>query len=325
MSDPKANTIIFNINKGNTTQSSQNSRYFQVRNQNIIDNVENYYVRLLEAKIPITEVPFFIMKDNTYSVTINNVQVFLIAPTANDPDYNGYIYYFQAFLDSLNQALFTAHNTNGYTLASPPYMYYDFNDEYLKLIVDAQYFTLNAGSKVDIFFNNYLLYKFPGFMNIYNEFAPPGQEYQIIYDIYATNYFSTGISDSVNYPCILMTSQDKFVDDFLEFQNIIITTQAIPINDQPITSENGVNKTLRILATIPIGFNNTTKHRYVSYNQEYPKWLKTTAYGPLRIIDVELYLVSDTFTVYPMSLLPSENMTMRIEFAKKKLVENYKD
>lgn len=324
MSDPNAENIIFNITKGNTTQTSSTSRYFQIRNQNIIDKIEDYYVRVLEAKIPITEVPFFIMKDNKYSVTINNQRVYLIAPTNTSPEFNGYIYYFQQFLDSLNQALYVAHNANGYTLASPPYIYYDYVDEYLKIIIDYQYFTLNGGGAVEIFFNNYLLYKLPGFMNIYNEFAVNGQDYQIVYDIYATNYFSAGISDSVNYPCVIITSQDKYVSDLLEFSSVLITTQAIPINDQPVTSENGVNKTLRILASIPLGFNNITKTRYLNYEQIYPKWLKTTAYGALRIIDVELYLISDDFSTRPMSLLPSENLSMRIEFVKRNQVENYK-
>jgi len=325
MSDPEADTIIFNINKSNTTAKSATSRFFQIRNQNIINKIEDYYVRVLEAKVPITEIPFFIMAADTYSVTINNVRVFLIPPPNSSLAYVGYVYYFQQFLDSLNQALFAAHNANGYTTASPPYFYYDSSQEYLKMVVDYQYFTLNGGGPVEIFFNNYLLYKLPGFYNTYNEFAVNGQDYQIIYGVYGTNYFAAGISDSINYPCVVITSQSKFVADLLEFQSIIITTQAIPINDQPVSSPDGVNKTLRILSTIPISFNNVSKTRYITYDQIYPKWLKTTGYGPIKIIDVELFFVGDDFTVFPMTLLPSENLTMRLEFARTNLVENYKD
>lgn len=324
MSDPTAQNIIFNLNKSNTTQTTTSSRYFQIRNQNIIDNIEDYYVRVIEAKIPITEVPFFIMKENFYSVTINNIRIYLIPPTGSTPFFNGRVYYFQEFIDSLNNALRIAHNSNGYTLASPPYFYYDYDVEYLRFVVDYQYFTLNGGGAVQIFFNNNLLYKLPGFQSEYDEFATNGKDYLIVYDVYATNYFAAGISDSINYPCVVMTSQDKYVNDLLEFQNLVITTQSIPVNDQPVSSIDGVNKTLRILATVPLNFNNTTKGRYVSYEQIYPKWLKTTAFGALKIIDVEVYYVGDDFTVYPMTLLPTENMSMRIEFVKKNMVENYK-
>ena len=75
MANPTANNIIFNVSKGNPTETSISSRFFQVRNQNIVDKVEDYYIRVFEAKVPITEIPYFIMKDNVYSVTINDQQV----------------------------------------------------------------------------------------------------------------------------------------------------------------------------------------------------------------------------------------------------------
>lgn len=323
MSNPDAENVIFNLNKSNLTDATISSKYFQTRNQNILNKIEDYYVRIIDAKIPTTEIPFFIMKPNFYSVTIGDHRVFLIPPTGATPQFDGYIYYYQSFLDSLNQALYQAHNANGYVAASPPFVFYDNDSEYLKIAIDYQYLTLNGGAKVNIFFNKFLLYKLPGFWNTFQLFSSNGQDYLINYEILATNYFASGLSDSINYPCIVMPSQDKYISDLLEFQNILITTQTIPISEQPVSSQDGVNRTLKILATIPVQFNNITKSRYITYDQIYPKWLNTVGFGALKIIDIELFFVGDDFQTYPMTMLPSENISIRIQFNKKNLVQNY--
>lgn len=323
MSSAKSETVIFNINKNNSTDLPIPLVFSENRNQNIIDNIEEYYIRVLEAKIPITEIPYFIMKPNKYSVTINGKRVFLVPPVGSLPEFNGQIFYFQTFLDSLNNALLQAHNMNGYTLASAPYFYYDNSDEYVKMVVDYQYFTLQSGGKVSIFFNGALLFKLAGFNNNYYFGATNGEDYQIIYDVYATNYFASGISDSINYECVVMSSENKFFSDLLEFQSLIITTETIPINDQYISSSNGVNRSFRILAVVPLKFENINKTRYLSYVQEYPRWVKTTGFGALRKIDCQVYVVGDDFSNRRLSLLPSENFNLRLEFAKKILVDNY--
>lgn len=311
MSRPDSDNIIFNINKNNPNDFAISSEFFQSRNQNIVNKIEDYYLRVYEAKIPITEVPFFVFKPNTYSVTIGGFRVFLISPETN-------IFYIQTFLTSLNDALRAAHNANGF-LSSPPYVYYDYSVDYLKIVFDVDYYD----NHITLFFNRALLLKFTGFQNKFYPGAINGQDYEILYQPLADNYFQNGISELVNYACLVMTSQNKFITDFLEFQSIIISSKSLPLNQQYISSQDGVNKTLSILSIIPIDFSNATNTRYVYYRQEYPLWVDTTSQGHLQTMDVEIYYSDDFFNIYPLTLLPQETMTLRVQFIKKNLVQNF--
>jgi hypothetical protein len=321
MSNPTSDTIFFNASVSNTTQVPQRLQFNEFRNQNILDKAEDYYVRVFEAKIPMMSVPFFRMRPNTMSVTINNQTVFLV-PIQLNP-INGavvFIFYIQQFLDSLNLALNEAHLRNGY-LSSPPKMIYDFDNDILILVVDVQYYG-DGSNPIPIYFNPALMYKFTGFMNLFNNVGIPGQEYRIMYESFVQNYLSTG-QFNINYDAIYMPSQSKFYKDLLEYQSIILTTRALKVNEQYISTTSNANSSLSILTEIPISFEELNSSKYLTFAQNYPKYTSMNTYGNLRAIDLNAYFVGDDFEINDLFILPGQKFNVRLEFIKKNLVKNY--
>jgi hypothetical protein len=323
MSNPNSDTIVFNASVSNNTNAAKRLQFSEFRNQNILDKAEDYYVRVFEAKIPMMSVPFFKMLPNDMSVCINNQIVFLVPIQLNPV--NGstyYIFYIQQFLQSLNAAFTQAHLLNGYT-SSPPVMIYDFENELLQLVVDIQYYG-DGTLPIPIYFNPKLMYKFTGFMNLYNATAVPGQEYRILYESFASNYLVDGGTQfNINYEAIFMPSQAKFYKDLTEYQSIILTTRALKVNEQYISNQDGNNASLPILAEIPISFDELNSSKYLTFSQVFPKWTCLNTFGNIRALDLNAYFVGDDFEINDVFILAGQKFNVRLEFIHKSLVKNY--
>lgn len=320
MSNPDSDTIIYNATVNNNTSVSKVLQFSDYRRQNILDHAEDYYVRAFEAKIPVMSVPFFQMKANTMSVTIIDKTVFLIPIQLNSV--NGdivFIFYIQQFLDSLNIALAEAHVQTG-TAGYPPKMIYDYNNDLLLFYVSSIYYNLGV-NPIQIFFNSRLMYKLTGFMN---EFInTPGKEYRIMYENYAASYTDINIFGQTTEG-IFMPSQAKFYKDLLEFQSIILTTRSLKVNEQYISSGNtDENRSLPILAEIPILFDELNSSKNLIFSQNYPKWIPLNCSGALKTLDMFAYVVGDDFITYELFILPGQKFNIRLEFNKKNLVKNY--
>jgi len=266
-------------------------------------------------------VPFFRMYPNSMSVTINDKTSFLVPIQLNPVNGNVvYIFYIQQFLDSLNTALADAHVQNGFpATVYAPKMVYDYNNDLLLFITSPVYYNLGI-NPVPIFFNSKLMYKLTGFMNTF--IGTPGKEYRILYENFGSAYLR---NDEFGFPGvgIFMPSQAKFYKDLLEFQSIIVTTRALKVNEQYISSGNGENQSLPILAEIPILFDEINSSKNLIFSQNYPKWIVLNCSGPLKTLDLYAYFVGDDFQIYELFILPGQKFNIRLEFNKKNLVRNY--
>jgi len=326
MSNPISDTIIFNATVSNNTGASKVLQFNDFRRQNILDHAEDYYVRAFEAKIPMMSVPFFRMfaetteDDKSMKVTINDKTASLV-PIQLNP-INGdvvYIFYIQQFLDSLNAALLDAHQQNGFPAnVFAPKMVYDYDLDLLLFAISPTYYNLGI-NPVPIFFNARLMYKLTGFMNEYT--GNPQKEYRIIYESF--NGYRRNDEFGIIGIAIYMPSQSKFYKDLLEFQSIILTTRALKVNEQYISSGNGDNQSLPILAEIPILFEEINSSKNLIFSQNYPKWIAINCRGPLKTIDMFAYFVGDDFQIYELYILPGQKFNIRLEFNKKNLVKNY--
>jgi hypothetical protein len=118
--------VYYNIvMSNNTVTDSQIATYNAPRTTALLENPSDYYVSIIRFTVPLQNVPIFVFKDNSYSVTIsyNGVdhQTFLVyvpdyAPIAiPSSPFNKYVFYYQQFLDSINNGLttsFTNFNTS---------------------------------------------------------------------------------------------------------------------------------------------------------------------------------------------------------------------
>lgn len=313
MSSPDAPIISFNASVSNKTGVAELLSFSEFRKSNIIDRCQDYLVRVFESKIPVMSIPLFQMKKDSMSVTIGNSTAILV-PLQLNP-INGdvvFIYYIQQFLDSLNNALQQAHNLES-APGQAPFMYYDYDVDLLKLIIDQAYIGGVLASPVPIYFNINLLYKLTGFMNYFDSTAPDAKKYEILYQSYSPIYNS----DFNGTPSIIMSSQSKFYKDFLEFQSIIITSRSLKLNQQYVSTSDGSNSTLPILAEIPISFEEINSSKYLTFSQVYPKWTVISGQGPINNIDMYVYYVGDDFNIFPVYLLPGQKFNFRLEFIHK--------
>jgi hypothetical protein len=328
MSNPISDTIIYNATVSNNTGQTKILEFNDYRRQNILDHAEDYYVRAFEAKIPVMSVPFFRMYaepltgvDRSMKVTIGDKTVSLIPIQLNPV--NGdvvYIFYIQQFLDSLNAALIDAHVQNGFPAAVlPPKMVYDYGNDLLLFAVSPSYYNFGI-NPVPIYFNSRLMYKLTGFMNIFE--GNLNREYRIMYENYAASYVRTD-EFGIAGPSIFMPSQSKFYKDLLEFQSIIITTRALKVNEQYISTGSSENQSLPILAEIPLLFDEINSSKNLIFSQNYPKWIVLNFSGPLKTLDMYAYFVGDDFETYPLYILPGQKFNIRLEFNKKNLVKHY--
>jgi hypothetical protein len=120
-----------------------------------------------------------------------------------------------------------------------------------------------------------------------------------------------------------MPSQSKFYKDLLEFQSIIITTRALKVNEQYISTGTSENSSLPILAEIPLLFDEINSSKNLIFSQNYPKWIVLNCSGPLKTLDMYAYFVGDDFETYPLYILPGQKFNIRLEFNRKNLVKHY--
>jgi hypothetical protein len=314
MSDPSLPIIAFNASVSNTTNVARVLEFTEFRKSNIVDRCEDYLVRVYESKIPVMSVPLFKMDPDSMYVTIGDSTVAL-QPLQLNPINGGtvFIFYIQQFLDSLNNALAEAHDNELITGAQPSFMFYDYEQDLLKFIIDERYLGGALSAPIPIYFNIKLLYKLTGFMNYFDGSLGDFKSYRIMYEIFAPAY----IQDFNGTDSVVMPSQSKFYKDFLEFQSIVITFRSLKLNQQYISTAEGQNSSLPILAEIPISFEEINSSKHLTFSQVYPKWTAINGQGPLNNLDMFVYYVGDDFQIYPVFLLPGQKFNFRLEFMRK--------
>lgn len=310
MSIPTADNVVFNLSLYNDKEFSIPAEIYLSRDQPFINNIENYYIRLLSAEISTAEIPFFDYKSDMF-LDINGTNV-LVTFDILFSDVPNSVVFLTQFLNGVNRALQTAHITSG-APGNPPLFIYEA--EQVKLVVD-QVYTPGVDT---ISMNEILIGKFPTFMTKYN---PVGNIYTLQYGQFGNNVFNT-YPGGINYPVYVISANSTLYPTLPEFTSLAVTTSSIPINRQQITAVGVSTRTLGILDIIPLTFDDVTKYTIKFYNQEYPQYNDLLSRGKLSEIDFKIYLVDINFNLRPLYIPPKTTAACRIEFVNKEIVKNF--
>jgi hypothetical protein len=314
MSVPYADNIVFNFTLYNRENNSVPAELYISRDQAFIDNIENYYIRLIGAEFSTSQIPLFIYKNDMFVEIVNDgvssrVQVQfanLFSTVIN------YVVFVQQFMNGVNAALREAH-VNSSSPGNPPLFIYD--DEEMKLIVDQQY-DPNIQS---IGFNDILIDKFPSFLATYNSTS---NMYYMLYGQYGNNLYNSW-PGGINYPIYVLRANVTQYTTLQEFLNVVVSCNSIPINKQQLNNLSITTRTLGILDVIPLYFDDVTKYTIKSYNQETPTYNDLLSRGKLSDIDFKFYLIDSNYQLVPLFIPPKTSVTCRIEFVNKKIIKNY--
>lgn len=320
MSLPNADNIAFNLRLFNDTNNPIIAERYQSRDQPYISNIENYYVRLASATISKSAIPLFIYH-NEFILYMTNGLNSLSQTIVFENYYPSFyqsnqlsIVWIQQFLDGINSSLTSLHNALG-NPGNAPIMIYDTDDK-IKLVIDVLY-----DNVVNIIAFNYQLAEKLSALSTYYESTT--NYYPVKYQRTGINYFSTGISDSITYPCVVMTAQVEGFAYLQSFYKILLTSSSLPINRQYVTTRQNLNSSFPIIDYIPIRFDQLTTNANIVYQQLQPKYIDLNSQGSISEIDFKLYTVDSHFDVTPLQIEPGDTVDIELEFINKKLVKNF--
>lgn len=308
MSIPNADNIVFNLSLYNNEVNSIPAEIYINRDQPFVNNIEDYYLRLISAEISTAEIPLFVYKNDMF-LTINNSTVMVNFDILFNDEPKAVVFLTQ-FLKGVNEALSLAHNTSS-APGNPPLFIYENNE--IKLVIDQQY----TPGVDTISMNEILIGKFPTFMTKYLN-----QQYFIQYQQFGNNLYNS-LPGGINYPVYVIPANVNQYVTLQEFDNIVITSNSIPINKQQVTSRGISTRTLGILDLVPLLFDDVTKFTVKYYKQDFPVYIDLLSRGRLSEIDFKLFLVDSNYELVPLYIAPKTSVVCRIEFVNKKIVKNY--
>jgi len=319
--------VYFDASITNPSDKAQIISFSQTRPSNIVDKANDYYMAVIRFSIPHDIISIFNFDQDEYFVSIGAsgpVQLQYVSrgnPFSNfDPNFRG-VYTFQQFLDSLNNALATAHTGSGLG-GNPPMMILN-NDLSFSFIVDQTY-----NPATDFIFFNYPLYKF--FLGIDATFiafnAPNGRDYSINYGFLFNNIGTYTAPLAGNYYEMKQETKSQFL--FSNIKYLLITSKSIPANKELVGLSNFINneEIQAISDFIPIQqeFTNYDRTPWV-YTSETPRLIDLQSDIPLRKIDFQVLIVDKDDNYVPLGIGPNESVDVKFAFYKKSLYNNEYD
>lgn len=314
MSIPYADNIVFNLTYYNDNDFSAPAEIYLNRDQAFIDNIENYYIRLLGAEISTSEIPLFTYR-NDMSVRIVNSTVVSDVAVSFDTLYATFpndVVFIQQFLNGVNAALKEAHN-NTAAPGNPPL--FVFLDNRMRLIIDQAY----DPNIVSIGVNPKLSDKLLSFMSSYDGIS---EYYYLLYGQFGINLFNT-FPGGINYPVYVINAGSDGFSTLLEYTSLVITTSSIPINKQQLSTPGISTRTLGILDIIPLSIDDINKYSTRTWTPGNPTFNDLLSRGKLSEMDFKIFMIDKNFITTPLLLLPKTSATCRIEFVNKEIVKNY--
>lgn len=318
--------LYYNANLFNFTDRAIQAKYNEVKTVPILDKRSDYYLSVIRFSCPATSIPIFFFKPQKYFVTLSvgngnyttvelQYKTYLKDPSAApDNTINIFnkarIFFYQQFLDSINEALNTAINNisgpAGTTL--PIRFFYDRDADTFDFIFPKIY----VSNDIRFYMSNLLYTKFLAYAAyVMSPVTVTNADYQILLYSDVNNNFNTDY---------YINKQASSVYYWFEWNKIVIKSFNMNISGESISStENGNPITELILTDYEVS-NSTTRDALISvlYNPtaEYRLASFETS-DPLRIIDYQVFVQYKSGFLYPLELLPGESINMKILFTKK--------
>lgn len=342
------NHIYYDISFYNDKTIPIEAKINENRNQQLIDNPNNYYLSVIRFLIPTAYIPIFIWpeddiaKNNTannnfYSITIRRAgvdyqQFLTYVPQNNLTSFNPefrFVYSYQQFIDAINVAFNQAFISAGGSATKPIYMTYNSDSGIISIIAEYPY--ANALGEYEIYMNNNLYSFFNNFkVKTFGYNNASGKDVLIYIENQGDNDYA---SHPPNYPISTTLNSYKIDQEFNSLYNwydvrsIILQSNSIPvahefINVQNTTTPNSSSSSLNILTDfepqIESGNNRSNVRSYLQYVPpgEY-RLIDLKSNSPIYKTDIQISFITSDQKIYPLKIFPGEYVSIKILFRNK--------
>lgn len=334
------------------------AEYKVTKNNSIIDNPSKYYLKIIEANIPLDTIPLWIapvepnnINPNLLSTIVNlkynninnyNNMIYIPNNTIQPPPppyqiYDGtsnptseyyFSYSYTNFLDSLNNALSASFIAAGSPGGFAPYFYLNNFDGIPKIELIVSDALLSDPNFNHIAINYRLLSYLPGFEYFIDINEPVTQTIFILDKINNTcNQFGGDRNDPTQ---VFYYFQQQYyaLEIFNPLKKILITSESISCNQEYISStllsQKGQNVTLPIIFDYSPKIKTGSGSRTISYySKDGDLVLKDLiSHNPLYRIDLKISWEDKLGKIYPLLLNRFQTAYLKMCFVKRSLYNN---
>lgn len=345
MSDNVYVNVSINNNTSQTLASSKTNIQYE---QPILGVGSDYYMAVTKFEIPLGALPLMVWPENSpenlfvvgvcgiSASTTPSYNGFDAALVYNNPfghpnDFNyNYIYSYQYLMDMINQALQTAWVAAG----SPggagqfPYFSYNCNTRIIELILPLTFVndvSLSPNGNT-VYWNNRLQDKLISF-NIQRTRRlcvtdPSSPRYEVI--LTSVAYDDSQLAPNPPFaPAAYKICQDFPTNDYMNsVRKIVITSNSLPINKEiyPPSGDNGAAfNNIPIVTDFQLDLNNVAgaQRSVALFEAQIYQLIDIVTTQPMYSIGLELYWADKENRLYPLPLLPYDNISIKLAFLKK--------
>lgn len=316
-----------NIDLRNSSNLPIRARYYESRQNAILDNPELYDLAVVRFSCPTSSIPILVFKDNYYIVQMSYNITTIIKPVVWVPNdnkpvqLNKWVFSYQEMLDMINTAITSAY-TDLKTAepflpnTAPPFYIYDTTTSLFSLCALSDWSNVNTGI---LYLNNPLAYLFDGIFQT-----------AIYTPITATNIslFKQVIKDNKNntitlnsIPYLEMKQEYRSLNIWSQFQSLIFSTDTIPVNAEYLSTINsdGKNENRRILTDFLPTENNfprdLTALQY--FPSGIPRYYSMNSNKEFRTIDIRVEWQDTNGILRPIYLNQFEELSIKIQLRRK--------
>ena len=289
----------------------------------VLARADEYCVAVSRFSFDVSDVPLFIFKDNTYSVTLENTatgdvsQVFLQYIDVDVVDSRQVVYTFSHMVDMVNVALQAALvGLPGPPVANAPVMEYDPSTGLFSLIVLPAY-SDDAANPISIFFNYRLEKFFQSFYTVSEGNAQPdGKDRRVVIKPSPTNQVPAGF-------LTIKQDYDSRIS-FYEMKSIVVRTSTLPMRHEfaaPVKTDRSTwtgDITLDILSDYsPFSSTPQDQRSRMIYSPTVYRWADLIGEGVVKQIDYSVFWEDLEGNFYPLVISPHNFASLKLLFRKK--------
>lgn len=341
---------------GNTGYVVPNSLFFPItfretRTQPILPNMNKYLASVIRFKIPSNYSPLFVFQPNEYIIAFSSstntgaVSTAVVHTPSENPGIsapygNNGVWDVGNYIKDVNSAFATVNTAYG-GAQKPPFFSFNSVTQLFTLYAQADSFYPQASSGIKIWFNPALMNFFD---NQYNRFwnnatSNPSSVLDNAFNIFiqdtTTNLMVDPFPDSPTYAGLnmyAMTQTAPSLQFWNDLEQIIITTNLIPINSEVITFNDDANllsaqgstsATQSILDDFePDQTTQLFNREYFQFNSTYDlRWADITGQGDLRDVDINVIYRDRYNNILPFFLSFGCVCSIKIQFRRKDLFQ----
>lgn len=329
--------VYYNVVITNTTPMGQPATYTDIRNDPIVNNIEDYHLSVIKFTIPTSQLPIIqtfptgttaTNQTTGYSVTLVGTggtasqQFLTYIPIDNMKQ--SYIYSYQTVVDMVNVAFLASATAIGATAGNDyPYMAFDSSSQLFSIFFPTVYIVQG----VQIWFNTNTSFLFPSFpYQFYNNptsisFAQNGEYAQLkIQDNKNPNAVSPATSGYTQIIQEFPSTISMYQPRSLRFLCGLVPTKAesLPVAGGNASPNNSNSQPILTDFDLPLSNSIAEIKPFVQYYPKGPyRLIDFSSQGPINRFDLTIYWVDEVGNLYPLYLDPNQSATIKFLFQRK--------